>query len=431
MRDYGGLGIPAAAGVFVLFFFVLALYWGLFSFIAGYFWRARWGPLAVPFLWVAIEFARAHLVLSGFPWLLLGYALTDYFAVSRFARWTGVYGLSYLLAAINVALVWVLTQRGKWSGVYLAVTLAVPLLLFVTYSPEIYQEDQKAFLVQTNIPEVAASEAWDLPTQAPLLNRLQTLTVGAVGRQEPPSLVIWPETPSPFYLDDNSFSRPYAEGIARQTHSYFLMGTVAFVLGSNHELPLNSQVLFDPAGSLVSQYDKIHLVPFGEYVPLKQWLGFAGKLTAEVSDFVPGSRYVVTQLPDGRMSGMICYEAIFPELARRFVKDGAEVLVNTSNDGWYGSSAARNQHLLMARMRAIENRRYVLRATNTGMTAIIRPDGRITSQLPPDQPGVLEGKWAYVQSQMFYSRYGDWFAILSCIVSILACVGVWCDLERN
>ncbi|MBI4460704.1 MAG: apolipoprotein N-acyltransferase [Acidobacteria bacterium] len=184
-------------------------------------------------------------------------------------------------------------------------------------------------------------------------------------------------------------------------------------------------MLLDPGGKLVSQYDKTHLVPFGEYVPLKQWLWFADSLTAEVGDFVPGSRFVVNLLPGGRLSGLICYEAIFPNLVRQFVREGAEVLVNISNDGWYSSSAARDQHLLMARMRAIENARYLLRATNTGITAVIRPDGQIAARLEPDQPAVLEARWAFQTRQTLYSRYGDWFPILASVISWLALAAVW------
>ena len=440
MRNYGGLGVMASSAVFALFFVTLALYWGLFGYLAGYLWKARWGPLAIPFFWVSIEFARAHM-LSGFPWLLLGYALTDYYGLARVSRWTGVYGLSYLLAAVNVAWVLIFTRRSKWAFIHLGGVLAVVLLLVLTGTQGKYSQDEKAYLVQTNIPEQVAFEPWDRATQAGLFARLKTLTVETVEREQAAvlghsastpagsrpqvgagesALVIWPETPAPFYFDERSFSRQYAEEIARQLHSYFLMGIVGFVPGSGGTKPLNSEVLLDPAGTVVSQYDKIHLVPFGEYVPLKRWLGFAGKLTAEVSDFVPGSRYVVSQLRGGRMAGFICYEAIFPDLVRRFVKEGAEVLVNTSNDGWYGSSAARYQHLLMARMRAIENARYLLRATNTGMTAIISPEGTILKLLPPDQPGVLEGNWSFLKHQTFYSRHGDWFAIGACLVSILA-----------
>lgn len=425
MRNYGGLGIAASAAVFALFVLTLSLYWGLFSYLAGYLRKTYWGALAVPFLWVSLEYARSHL-LSGFPWLLAGYALADTFGMARLSRWTGVYGLSFLVLMWNVAGVWYIVRRSKWAGLHLATVIAIAVLLIATAQPESYTENKKAYLVQTNIPEAVAFEPWSPAKQAPLLSRLQALTVGKVGRQETPSLIVWPETPAPFYFDDSSFVRPYAEEIARQTNSYFLLGIVGYVPslndGPDHNKPLNSEALLDSSGSILSQYDKIHLVPFGEYVPLKPWLSFADKLTAEVSDFVPGSRYVVMPLPGGRMAGFICYEAIFPDLVRRFVKDGAQVLVNTSNDGWYGSSAARYQHLLMARMRAVENARYLLRATNTGITAVIRPDGSIASQLPVDQPGVLVGQWAFLQQQTFYTRHGDVFAIASCVISAFALI---------
>ena len=419
MRQYGGLGMVAAGGVLALLCLALSLYWGCFAWTAGRLWQVRWGPLAVPFVWVALELARAQL-LTGFPWLLLGYALTDYPSLARVARWTGVYGLSFLLVCFNVAWAWILTRKDRAGVAFLGIILAGTLGLFLTAPTETYSEDRKAFLVQTNIPQEVGWQPWNLTTQGPLLDRLETLTTQAVGRQDPPALVIWPEMPASFYFHDDSFTREYAEGIARRTNSYFLTGIVAFVPGSRRTQPLNSEVLLDPSGRLLSQYDKIHLVPFGEYVPLKGWLWFAETLTAESGDFVPGSRYVVTQLPEGRASAFICYEAIFPDLVRRFVKEGAEVLVNISNDGWFGSSAARYQHLLMARMRAIENARYLLRATNTGLTVVIRPDGRIAGEIPPDRPAVLEARWGFQSRQTFYSRHGDWFAYGSCLVAVAA-----------
>ena len=435
MRTYGGLGVVPSAGVFALLFLALGLYLGSFGWLAGFLWHAswrkvHWGPTAIPFLWVSLEYARAYL-LTGFPWLLLGYTLTDSFGLARAARWTGVYGLSFLVVTWNVAAVWFIVRRSKWADVHIALVIAASMLLIATTSPESFSEDQTAYLVQTNIPEQVAFEPWSPQTQAPLLGRLRALTLEAVGRQQQPSLVLWPETPAPFYFEEDSFSRPFAQSVARETNSYFLMGIVGYVPGSQREKPLNSTVLLAPDGSVVSQYDKIHLVPFGEYVPLKEWLTFAQKLTAEAGDFVPGSGYVVSQIPGGHMSGVICYEAIFPDLVRRFVRDGAEVLVNTSNDGWYGRSAAPDQHFLMARMRAIENARYLLRATNTGITAVVRPDGSVTASLPTDQPGVLAGRWAFERRETFYSRHGDLFAIAACAVTALALLAAAINARRR
>lgn len=435
MHQYGGLGVAAATGVLSLLCLVLSLYWGCFAWLSGYLWqsrrepgRSRWGPAAIPFLWVALELARAHLF-TGYPWLLLGYALTDYPGVARLASWTGVYGLSFLLISFNVAWAWLWMERcaersamrtfPRISAAYLAVLLASTLLLHFTATEESYPEDQKAYLVQTNIPQEVAFSPWTPEAQQPLFGRLELLTLDAVRRQDPPAFVIWPEMPASFYFYDDGFSRPFMEGIARQTNSFFLTGVVAFVPGSNRTQPLNSNVLLDPSGELLAQYDKIHLVPFGEYIPWSQWLGFAESLTAESGDFVSGDRYVVTEVLGGRVSSIICYEAIFPELSRRFVQEGAEVLVNISNDGWFGNSAARYQHLLMARMRAIENSRYLLRTTNTGLTVVIRPNGQIAGEIPPDRPGVLAGRWSFQTRRTFYTRYGDWFAYLACLVTVI------------
>jgi apolipoprotein N-acyltransferase len=432
-RDYGGLNVAAAAGVFALFCVALALYFAVFSWLAGYLWNLSWGPAAVPLLWVALEYARTYLI-TGFPWLLLGYAMTDYFPVARLAQWTGVYGLSYLLVALPAACIWLFLRPGRLATLHLLAVVALLGALSIRYRPQPYSESQRAFLVQTNIPQDAALERWDAETQAPLLNRLWDLTVKSVGSQTVPALIIWPEVPAPFYYGNDSFTKPFAEAVARQAHSYFFMGVVSYADGAKRDAPTNSAVLLDPSGGLVSQYDKIHLVPFGEYVPWRRWLGFAGKITAEVGDFVPGRKFVVSPIElgparttgnavtQGSLGGFICYEAIFPDLVRRFVGQGAQVLVNISNDGWYGSSAARYQHLLQARMRAIENDRYLLRATNTGITAVIRPDGRIGAELAPDQPGVLRAGWEFRSGETFYTRYGDWFCWLACAVTLIALI---------
>ena len=426
-REFGGLGIAEAAFIYFLFFSVLGIYWGLFCWLAGRLWQLRWriwwGPAAIPLLWVGIEYARTYL-LTGFPWLLSGYLLTNYFSLARLARWTGVYGLSYLVAMVPVAILWVIMrpgfqpvlrhglQTGRAALAHLAI-VSITLLVLAYYpagSPQ-WREDQGALLVQTQIPQQVAFQRWDSESQAALLGRLEELTVGGMSGEEHPVLVVWPEMPAPFYYYDDGFTRPFLERIARRTQSHFLTGIVNYSPGSDHQEPLNSALLLSPTGDVVSRYDKIHLVPFGEYVPLRRWARFAERLTAEVSDFSAGSELVVSPLPGGRMAAFVCYEAIFPNQVRQFVKGGAQVLVNISNDGWFGSSSARYQNLLMARMRAIENARYLLRTTNTGITALIRPDGTLADRLPPDQPGVLKARWSFEDQKTFYSEHGDWFAI--------------------
>jgi apolipoprotein N-acyltransferase len=180
----------------------------------------------------------------------------------------------------------------------------------------------------------------------------------------------------------------------------------------------NSAVLLDASGRRIFTYDKIHLVPFGEYVPLRRWITFAGRLTADIADFTPGSIYRVGDLPDGKFGTFICYEAIFPGEIRRFAANGAQLLINISNDGWFGRSAAPTQHLMMSRVRAVESRRWLLRATNNGYTAAIDPYGRIVASLATDIRGQLDAPYGFRSDLTPYARFGDWFAWLCVIASV-------------
>jgi apolipoprotein N-acyltransferase len=181
-------------------------------------------------------------------------------------------------------------------------------------------------------------------------------------------------------------------------------------------------VLTKPDGSLGLRYDKIHLVPFGEYVPFKRLFSFAGKITKEVGDFTPGRERTIFELDGHKVGVFICYESVFPDEIRLFPKRGAEVLVNISNDGWYGESSAPGQHLNMARMRAIENNRWVLRATNNGVTAAIDPFGRLVDEAPRNVRRGMEGRYAFISEPTFYAKHGDWFAYLCVLVALVALV---------
>jgi apolipoprotein N-acyltransferase len=184
-----------------------------------------------------------------------------------------------------------------------------------------------------------------------------------------------------------------------------LFGTVG---ETGHREPLNSAVMLNPNGDLIDRYDKINLVPFGEYVP--KFFGFVNRITQEAGDFVPGNRIVVFPENDHRLGVFICYESVFPHEVRQFVRQAADLLVNLSNDGYFGHSAAREQHLEIARMRAAENRRWLIRSTNDGITATIDPAGRITQRLPMYQEAVARINYGYESSTTFYTEHGDWFA---------------------
>jgi apolipoprotein N-acyltransferase len=206
------------------------------------------------------------------------------------------------------------------------------------------------------------------------------------------------------------------QNMARETHTIVILNTIVPMDAEGKSIT-NSAIVLDPDGREVSRYDKIHLVPFGEYVPAWALPGLVSKITSEVGNFVPGSRYSVARTPAGGIGVFICYEAIIPQLARELTKSGAGVLVNISNDAWYGESAAARQHLEMARLRAIENHRYLLRATNNGLTTEIDPYGRLLGELPRYRRVIMPVYFNYETRQTFYTTHGDVFAWLCVVIA--------------
>ncbi|MBI3666762.1 MAG: apolipoprotein N-acyltransferase [Acidobacteria bacterium] len=402
MHQYGHVPASGAAALFAGFFLVKGLHLGLFAWLAGGLLRRAWAIPAVAAVWVAVEGTHSY---AGFTWLMLGSAATNMSVLARLAPFTGVVGMSFALLLMNVAVALALRRRPKH---HLAWLLLLPLLYLLPPLPEPRTGDRVALLLQPNISEEEIfSNTWTRERTEELLARLALLSHSRVEAGERPDLIIWPENPAPFYFYTDPLFRSTAQNIARAEKTYFLFGTVAFRDAQERE-PLNSAVLLGPQGEEIARYDKIDLVPFGEFVP---WpLGsLVEKVTREAGDFVPGDKVVVAGAGPGRIGTFICYEAAMGRAVRKFAAGGAEVLVNISNDGWFGRSAAREQHLLIARMRAIENGRWLLRATNTGLTAAIDPAGRVTALLPPDRPGELAARFDYRPATTLYTRWGDWF----------------------
>jgi apolipoprotein N-acyltransferase len=267
---------------------------------------------------------------------------------------------------------------------------------------------------------------------------------GAVAEPaRPPSIIVWPEVPAPLYYFEDPVLRGYVDNLARTARANVLLGIVAHAPGGG---PLNSAALVSAEGVPVSRYDKVNLVPFGEFVP---WpFGFANKISTEIGDFVAGKRVVVSPVvspasspassPESavrnngahQIGTFICYESVFPDFVRKFAVGGAEVLFNISNDGWFGKSAAREQHLSMVRMRAAENRRWILRATNDGITATIDSAGRVRGTLPKYTEAASYTGFSYVRERTVYTRYGDWFALVCAVVAAAGLAAAWVAANR-
>jgi apolipoprotein N-acyltransferase len=392
LAHHGGMGELGGWGTFALFCLAKALHMAVFTGFAGFLSRRWWSVPMLAALWAGLERTHGEF---GFAWLMLGNAASDMEVPLRLAPFTGVYGISFLFVLMSAAIAGVALRRPRRELLWL---VPLPMLYLLPAMPAPEAGRERVLVEQPNFDVEGGSLDYN-----PIA--VQTLSTALGTRPGELDLIVWPEAPAPLYFYTDQRFREDAMSIARRTGVPFLFGTVAFTATGG---PLNSATLLSAEGEEVSRYDKMYLVPFGEFVP--PLFGFVNRITDEVSDFVPGDHLVVSPIGSHKLGTFICYESAFPELARRFVAGGAEVLVNISNDGYFGGLDARQQHLLLARMRAAENRRWLIRATNDGITAAIDPAGRVTDTFPEFQRRAGKLGFSFEKETTFYSRTGDWFA---------------------
>lgn len=398
LEVHGGMGKWGGWACFVLFSVLKAIHLGVFAGLAG---PLMWRPYAIPAvaaLWAGLE--RTHATF-GFAWLDLGNAAISMSLPLRLAPITGVYGISFVLAMLATAVAIILL---RYPRKFLWPLAALGILYLLPPIPQNFHAGERALTVQ---PNVDTEELWTEEKQRTAEHELELLS-----RAFPARLVVWPELPAPFYYYDDPYFREEAQRIARQ-HGYFLFGTVAY---TGHHQPMNSAVLLGSEGNEIGRYDKVNLVPFGEFIP--PLFGFVNRITQEAGDFVPGQGVKVLKAGPDNLGVFICYESAFPAFVRKFANHGADVLFNLSNDGYFGHTAAREQHLLLVRMRAVENRRYIVRSTNDGITCSIDPAGRVIRRLPLYREIASLLPYDRVSERTLYCKHGDWFAWGCLIVGI-------------
>ena len=406
----GGMSLGLAWLAFVLFGLYKGLHLAVFSLLAGWIPVRWWTPLVWAALWVGIE--RTHGTF-GFAWVPLGGAGIDTAWLMRLAPFTGVYGLSFVFA-LAAGILSVL-GRTPWSAArppgrvsVLAMLCLAPLLLPAPAAN--FAADHQAVVVQPSMPE---SADWTREFLNERLSRLAFQSFrNAAGH--PKRVIIWPEMPGPIYFESDPAFHQLAIDIATRNDDYFLFGTT---IRDNKGRPYNSAVMLNPDGGVTGRYDKINLVPFGEFVPPA--FAWVNKITDEPGDFMPGSRLTLFPIESEKAGVFICYESAFPDYVRQFAGNGAGFFVNVSNDGYFGHSKAREQHLSIVRMRAAENRRWIIRATNNGITAVVDPSGRVTDRVAEWQETSQIVQYGIERETTFYSRHGDWFAWI-CLVAGLA-----------
>ena len=436
VSTYGHVSMVVAAGILMLLATYIALYTAVWAALTVYAVRKpQLMPLALPTFLVVLEYLRGHL-LSGFPWGLLGHSQYAFRPLIQMADITGVHGISFILMLVNAAVcILYLNRNGsRWQGhrvsrrtaVVWGLAVLVVLTAAITYGygrmGQIERQASKAprvrvAIVQGNIPQAVK---WDPAFQIATTKKYIHLSQEAAGAK--PDLVVWPETATPFHMFHNKvLTRMVSRGV-KAAGTHFVIGSPFFIRHDGKLDYYNSAFLVDPQGRIGPRYDKAHLVPFGEYVPLRRWLPFVGKLVAQVGDFVAGPPGQVLNWEDRRLAPLICYEAIFPALTRAAVRNGADLLLNLTNDAWYGRTSAPYQHLSLCVFRAVENRRSFIRAANTGISGFIDPTGRIQSPTDLFVDAVVNHEVAALSITSVYTRLGDVFAGL-CFIALALMLG--------
>jgi apolipoprotein N-acyltransferase len=424
MSHYGGLPYLTGVLIFIAMCAFLGLYGALFALA---FWRiapgARFGRwLLVPLAWAAVEYARTYL-LTGFPWNLIAASIVDYTPLVQFDRVAGPYALGAMILLPSILIAWLIVARPRGIARLLAIA-SVAIICFVWWATGIVAA--KMFVRPSGLPPVRAAllqpnisqeMRWDESNVIDIFKRMMSMSQAAIdGRAQ---VVIWPESTVPLSYAVTDFFRDSIESLSGARGVDIILGSVA-------EDPQQPNKIWNAAfltsgGRTIGHYDKIRLVPFGEYVPLRKMLFFAKKLVHAVGEFEFGTKD--TPLVGRFKYGpAICYEIVYPQIARQQVRHGADVLVTITNDAWYDGTAAPRQHLNQARLRAVENDRYLLRAATTGISAFVDPSGRVVQELAMNRQGIIFADFEPRKSTTPYVRFGDWFAWVACAASIIAVV---------
>jgi apolipoprotein N-acyltransferase len=404
LAHHAGVSPAVAWFLFALFCLAKAVQMGVFAALAGLLMRSALALPAIAGLWVAIEWTHSY---TGFEWLNLGNAGSNMSIPLRLAPLTGVWGLSFAFALMSAAIASIILRKPRLRNLWL---LLLPALVFLPEVPKAERGNVSAILLQPNIDD---DTEWtpDLLNQTEQQLMILSMSPALAGDRDL-DLIVWPEMPAPFEDTDATFVGRVAS-VAKRAHAAVLTGVIARAANGS---PLNSALLMGADGVAISRYDKVNLVPFGEFVPWPFGL-LTRKVSAEAGDFAAGKRVIVSSVGNHRIGAFICYESVFPSYIRKFAASGAEALFNISNDSWFGRSAARYQHLQIVRMRAAENARWILRATDNGVTTVIDPAGRVVRSTEEYTELAARFQYRYRQDQTFYTRYGDWFVGLCAVMA--------------
>jgi len=412
MSHYGGLPVVTGWLIFIAMALYLGLFGALFALVVK---RLNLGMrfttwLLVPLAWAAIEFARTYLF-TGFPWNLAATSIIDYTSLIQIDRAGGPYFTGALVVLPSVVIAWWITERAAAiHRVIVAGSLGILFLVWwgtgLVASKLIARPNAEPVVIAAMLqPNISQQMRWDESNMMDIFRKMVDMTLAAA--QHDAKVVIWPESTVPLSFTETDFYRDTIERISRDFDIDIILGSVA--TDPKHPNRIWNSAFLVSRGKTIGHYDKIRLVPFGEYVPLRRMLFFAEKLVHEVGDFEFGAN-------DHPLRGAfaygpaICYEIVYPQITRTQIRNGADVIVTITNDAWYDGTSAPMQHLWQARLRAIEDDRSILRAGTTGISAFIDPTGRVIESLPMGREGIIYARVQARRTMTPYVRFGDWFA---------------------
>jgi apolipoprotein N-acyltransferase len=433
LTHYGGLAPALAWVAYGLLVAVLACYTAVPCAVSKHFLQ-RGGSrflFLFPAFWILSEYALSYSPFGGFPWLLAGYTQADNSWIIQIADIAGVYGISFLVVWGNTMMAWILVR--KWKCAEIGIPLTATILLVaasLSYGAvslrrwengprlengprwENRNRDYQVAMLQMNL-------SFDEPEQV-LADKYRRgyLRMADELMQSDVDLIVLPESPSPIFFQYDPAFRQTIRNLARQFPLGIIFNNISTDDSGEENHYFNSAYYLDGDGVLKGVYSKIHLVPFGEYIPLKSLFSFVESISKDVGEFAPGHDVLIIEMDGHPCNAIICFEAIFPGLVRRFPEKGSQLIINLTNDGWYGRSSAPYQHLAIARFRAVENRRYLIRAANSGFSALIEPTGKIQASSGLFQEAVCRGRFAFLAGETFYTRYGDVLIFLCAIISV-------------
>ena len=432
MTTFGGLSTPLAAVAAALLIAYLSLFPALFAVAQSRLVNAlgRGALFAAPFIWIASEMGRTY-ILDGFPWELLGYSQAGVLPIAQLASVVGVYGLSGFVAMVSAAAAYATLARGpgRWRAVagVLAIVVLVGLWGALRVRASVLTHEGTPIRVAVLQGNILQDQKWDPAMAGPIMQRYVDLSREAIGRGA--QFLIWPESATPRPYEESLASGDAIRRLAREAKVTLLVGSdqVEPVRPVDQARPqtryYNAAYLIQPDGSIGAIYRKIHLVPFGEYVPFTRLLFFVKPIVEAVSDFSPGTEPLLLPVAGHQASTAICYEVIFSSLMRDFVEHGSELLTTITNDSWYGVSSAAHQHWQQASLRTIEQGRYLARAANTGISGFIDPYGRVLQQSNLFESTVLTEDVRFLTGRTIYSRIGDvvgWLSVAFTIAALVA-----------